>query len=271
MLLRSISKHVREQNWFAVVLDFLIVVVGILIAFQITEWNEERSSREDESELLHRLHSDIVELQERRAVYEKGRPRLLQAFNLVTQFLYGEEDDFTTVVGFQVQFFPELANYEGLPVSFLCNHFEWTDALTIPPSALPTATEMVSSGRVNYISSGAVKSALQSYLQQLERADDYIGALAENTIRLTETFPELFEIRASEWDYVFNGQTFSHYHCDYDEMKSNSAFLNALEVNVRTYSNYTYKGIFPVSEKLTELHQAVDAELDIDHAFEGTN
>lgn len=42
MLLRSISKHVKEQNWFAVALDFFIVIVGILIAFQISNWNETR-------------------------------------------------------------------------------------------------------------------------------------------------------------------------------------------------------------------------------------
>lgn len=38
MILRSVTKHVREQNWFAVALDFAMVVAGILIAFQITDW-----------------------------------------------------------------------------------------------------------------------------------------------------------------------------------------------------------------------------------------
>ena len=42
MLLRRISKHVKDQNWFAVALDFVIVVAGILIAFQVTNWNETR-------------------------------------------------------------------------------------------------------------------------------------------------------------------------------------------------------------------------------------
>jgi len=42
MRLRSLTKHVKDQNWFAVALDFFIVVAGILIAFQITEWNEAR-------------------------------------------------------------------------------------------------------------------------------------------------------------------------------------------------------------------------------------
>ena len=45
MRLRSLTKHIREQNWLAVALDFFIVVVGILIAFQITNWNEAREQR----------------------------------------------------------------------------------------------------------------------------------------------------------------------------------------------------------------------------------
>lgn len=45
MILRRITQHVKEQNWFAVVLDFFIVVAGILIAFQVTNWNEQRQSK----------------------------------------------------------------------------------------------------------------------------------------------------------------------------------------------------------------------------------
>ncbi|MFT5609736.1 MAG: hypothetical protein ACI9LU_000228 [Polaribacter sp.] len=36
MFLRRLTKHVKEQNWFAVGLGFLIVVIGILLAFKIT-------------------------------------------------------------------------------------------------------------------------------------------------------------------------------------------------------------------------------------------
>ena len=59
MLLRSITKHVKDQNWFAVVLDFMIVVLGILIAFQITNWNEARSFAEKERLIIARLTSDF--------------------------------------------------------------------------------------------------------------------------------------------------------------------------------------------------------------------
>jgi hypothetical protein len=40
MILRRITQHVKDQNWFAVALDFVIVVVGILIAFQITNYGK---------------------------------------------------------------------------------------------------------------------------------------------------------------------------------------------------------------------------------------
>ena len=63
MLLRSITKHVREQNWFAVGLDFFIVVVGILIAFQITNWSETRNERKLESEYMALLARDIATIE----------------------------------------------------------------------------------------------------------------------------------------------------------------------------------------------------------------
>lgn len=59
MILRSITKHVKDQNWFAVFLDFFIVVVGILIAFQITNWSEKREARERERQIIDRLYTDF--------------------------------------------------------------------------------------------------------------------------------------------------------------------------------------------------------------------
>ena len=63
MLLRRITKHVKEQNWFAVALDFFIVIAGILIAFQITNWNEERGNDSVEKEYINRLVKDFDDIQ----------------------------------------------------------------------------------------------------------------------------------------------------------------------------------------------------------------
>ena len=59
MLLRSISKHVKDQNWFAVALDFFIVVAGMLIAFQITNWNEAKTNKVGVIASLERLDKEV--------------------------------------------------------------------------------------------------------------------------------------------------------------------------------------------------------------------
>jgi hypothetical protein len=60
MLLRRVSKHVKDQNWFAVFIDFLIVVLGILIAFQITEWNEGQQTNKREKSILLQLEEEFT-------------------------------------------------------------------------------------------------------------------------------------------------------------------------------------------------------------------
>lgn len=81
MILRSVIKHVRDQNWIAVGIDFPIVVVGVFFGIQVANWNELRVERDLEQRYLERLvtaiaqdiveHDDAVSLaehRERRAV-----------------------------------------------------------------------------------------------------------------------------------------------------------------------------------------------------------
>lgn len=44
MILRRLTKHVNEQNWFAVVLDMLVVIIGIFVGLQISNLNVERQN-----------------------------------------------------------------------------------------------------------------------------------------------------------------------------------------------------------------------------------
>ncbi len=41
-LLGRITHHLRTQNWTAVVIEFVVVVVGVFLGFQLNNWNEER-------------------------------------------------------------------------------------------------------------------------------------------------------------------------------------------------------------------------------------
>ena len=59
MILRSVTKHVKDQNWFAVFLDLTIVVFGVFIGLQVSNWNEQRAGEEQAKVLLKRLHNDL--------------------------------------------------------------------------------------------------------------------------------------------------------------------------------------------------------------------
>ncbi len=60
MLLRRVTNHINQQNWFAVFIDFLIVVVGVFIGIQVSNWNGQRADRALEQEYLERIYFDAV-------------------------------------------------------------------------------------------------------------------------------------------------------------------------------------------------------------------
>ena len=64
MLLRRVTEHVRAQNWTAVALDFVIVVVGVFIGIQVANWNEARQQRATEKVILERLLSDFEAIEQ---------------------------------------------------------------------------------------------------------------------------------------------------------------------------------------------------------------
>ena len=61
MLFRRISAHLKRQDWFAVWLDLLIVVVGIYIGLQVDAWNSARHDRVIEREYVERLLFNMEE------------------------------------------------------------------------------------------------------------------------------------------------------------------------------------------------------------------
>jgi len=59
MILRRLSESIRKQDWFTVVLEILIVVIGIFIGLQADDWNRARLQQAEENEYLTRLAGDL--------------------------------------------------------------------------------------------------------------------------------------------------------------------------------------------------------------------
>ncbi|MGI9263315.1 MAG: hypothetical protein ACR2QU_00205, partial [Gammaproteobacteria bacterium] len=61
MILRRLSEALRTQNWFTVVLEVAIVVVGIFIGLQVDAWNQTRLDKVDERLFLERIHEELID------------------------------------------------------------------------------------------------------------------------------------------------------------------------------------------------------------------
>ena len=89
MLLRRITKHVTDQNWFAVFIDFLIVVIGVFIGIQVANWNESRFTEEEAQlakvNLIADLKNDRDVYKVRKKFYGEVRKKAISVIQLLEQ------------------------------------------------------------------------------------------------------------------------------------------------------------------------------------------
>jgi len=64
MILRRLKRHVSDQNWFAVAIEFLIVVIGVAAGFQLTGYYDESKRRSIETSYLEGIADDYAIYQE---------------------------------------------------------------------------------------------------------------------------------------------------------------------------------------------------------------
>lgn len=57
MMLRRLTGHIRQENWFDITLEFVVIVVGLFLAFQLDRWYESQRIKSD-------LHAHLVSLTE---------------------------------------------------------------------------------------------------------------------------------------------------------------------------------------------------------------
>ena len=219
MILRRLTKNVKDQNWFAVALDFVIVVVGILIAFQITTWNEDRADRQRAAAYLERLQTDFA------AIIERLDTNLASIDTTINSIAYVRD-----VLNSK----PELSNEEAEAFSAALNLIDNT---RVPGSRSATFIEMQSSGELNLIDNPDLKKSLFTYDQSTEVAHIGLGILQASITDFIQ--PVMYQhIEFAPKAVVTPGedpvgvQSFN-----YDRMRNESDFKSALSALTRVQSN----------------------------------
>ena len=58
--LQRLVQALREREWSAIAIDFIIVVVGVFLGLQVDNWNQDRNDRSRAQAYLLRLHNDLA-------------------------------------------------------------------------------------------------------------------------------------------------------------------------------------------------------------------
>lgn len=59
MILRRLTANLHAQNWTAIAIDFVIVVIGVFLGIQASNWNQARLERRGVNELLAEMRPEV--------------------------------------------------------------------------------------------------------------------------------------------------------------------------------------------------------------------
>ncbi|MEO6154210.1 MAG: hypothetical protein ABIP16_00595 [Thermomonas sp.] len=72
MILRRLSQSLKQQNWTAIWIEFVLLVVGVFLGLQVANWNQSRHDAAQARENLQRIATDLASDQaalQRRVVF----------------------------------------------------------------------------------------------------------------------------------------------------------------------------------------------------------
>jgi len=163
VFLRKINEHLRTQNWLAIGIDLVVVIIGVVIAFQVTEWNDARKARIRERAAIERLHEEAGEA-------------LVYIRHVVAEF-----DDRNRALESAIRALAEgsWAEVEGAAIADGLQSLGIYPALSPPRSAYD---DLVSSGQFGAISSVRVREVLSDYYADLDFLGDQLDYFRQTAV-----------------------------------------------------------------------------------------
>ncbi len=244
MILRRLADGIREQNWFTVVLEVLIVVVGIFIALQVDGWKERRKDQAVEQAFLIALHGDVLLADDLSSRLRERRLEKLGILMNASDVLFGR-------AGRDIFSQEECAALGG-------SHF-----YNFIVSDLSSLTELISAGRMYIVQSQELRSALIDLQQKKAALNTLVNLQASVSNKLAVSHADLIHLTAFYDQDLAEAQ--SQYSCDLEGMRANQAFLNGAAENVDIYDAFVRDGLAPWSAQFDKVHSLVDEEIGATH------
>lgn len=245
MILRRLAEAIQAQNWFTVVLEILVVVVGILIGLQVDEWNQVRQDKKTERNFVAQLHNDIERAEQ---LSERVRERRLE--NL--QFGINAGDVLFKRIDRDI-----LTDGE-------CRAISAIGAFNVVVADLPSLNELIATGRLHVLQDNQLRSALLGFEETKNSLNRLILLQTIASPDLVRNYSNLIQTD-SFFEPTDNEIRGSHI-CDVTGMRKSRAFLNDFSISIDMYDAYVRDGLAPWDDQLNRVHKLVDSTLGQDHA-----
>ena len=241
MIFRRVKAHIANEDWFAVFIDFIIVVFGVYIGMQVSNWIEELRERGIEARTIDRLHTEVNAL-----VEERSR---LKGFN--TSIRDGVDSSMRVL--FELDARTDLSPRECFAITI-------SHVYASPPDDLPVIEEMISAGRIDILRDAGVRDALSNFIRSRDRGRNNLASVRSQAQILASTHADLIAAKmiANETTSELEARTF----CHTAEMRLDQRFLNDLIGNRARFLIYYESSFELVDPELTNLKTKIEENLE---------
>ncbi len=169
MILRRLSQSLKEQNWTAIVIEFVLLVLGVFLGIQVANWNESRKESVQETAYLNNLaediRSDIIEIDETIAI-STWRMSILEALALKSTGKYLPTSFKIPEGTIELQKAPDFTDIENKSVGLIYAYIRTID------DNRSTYETIVNTGGIRLIQDAELLEQIQLYYAAIDEIKD---------------------------------------------------------------------------------------------------
>lgn len=243
MILRRFMKHIKEQNWFAVGLDVVVVIVGIFLGLQVQAWYEIQQAQEKEQIYLTRMQSELeVSIPRLENRLERRQSSLDAMHSLIT--LVSKNNGSDEITAEQCSTLAQYAYFN-------------------PSLDTPAVNELLETGQLVLILNDHVRSLVVNYSMFLGVWNEIITDMRPGRTEFDDEYPEIIAADLAAPRVVLQGNESPQnrtYVCNLQLMRKNQKFKNNLAEASNRFGALVGLMAYQV-ELLNELAEVVNEEL----------
>lgn len=177
MLLKRLTQGIRSRDWFTVLVELMVLIVGVFLGLQVDDWNQRRIDRIEEQYYLDRLGRDLQRsLSEQEKLLEAAWTNFEDAL-AIQKVLEARELGGMTASEFESR----IGSIRGIPRSMLVT---------------ATTEELIAGGKASLLRSNELREELADFVEwysDQERSDDYVSSV------IIDAYNRQSHFMAPEW------------------------------------------------------------------------